>query len=380
MFNELFLNETSVACTTTKDISGIYSKISGKANMKATRQKRKTTGTNDQVSARKLLQALPSTILRPSSSSQIITEDAPDIAEKHHTVESRQFLQPSDKFKLQLFPIDEDTRRVLQEGDHNPYLELTLRPRKKISSVVTHLTIKWGIPRTAYELVLFPHEGGEVSLLGHKTWTLNDRETSAADVYSTVGQPEIFRLKYGLYPNPGSENSQPPPGTYISEKNLQSRTGRSRNTVEGEEQPHPLITQELEPVPANEAGPSHEPDKPVRNTAMGGSSLLSWVDCVTSVSVGQLLSETSNANQASQLPTEKNPSSKHISNCDSFDFAIADFIARNQYPHYSTQPPSLSSIWDAEETRHAFPTMKPTSSRTKTSPACDHTAVQVRFS
>ncbi|CAA6672726.1 unnamed protein product [Spirodela intermedia] len=360
MFNELFLNETSVACTTTKDISGIYRKISGKANMKATRQKRKTTGN---CCKHCHLQS-PSIKLK-----SIITEDASDIAEKHHTVESRQFLQPSDKFKLQLFPIDEDTRRVLQEGDHNPYLELTLRPRKKISSVVTHLTIKWGIPRAAYELPL-----------GQKTWTLNDRETSAADVYSTVGQPEIFRLKYGLYPNPGSENSQPPPGTYISEKNLQSRTGRSRNTVEGEEQPHPLITQELEPVPANEAGPSHEPDKPVRNTAMGGSSLLSWVDCVTSVSVGQLLSETSNANQASQLPTEKNPSSKHISNCDSFDFAIADFIARNQYPHYSTQPPSLSSIWDAEETRHAFPTMKPTLSRTKTSPACDHTAVQVRFS
>lgn len=39
-----FLNATSVACTTTKDIPGVNSKIPGKANMKATRQGRKTIG------------------------------------------------------------------------------------------------------------------------------------------------------------------------------------------------------------------------------------------------------------------------------------------------------------------------------------------------
>lgn len=45
----------------------------------------------------------------------------------------------SMKLKLQLFPVDETTRRALEMDNHNPHLELTLSTRKKISSVLNHI-------------------------------------------------------------------------------------------------------------------------------------------------------------------------------------------------------------------------------------------------
>jgi hypothetical protein len=47
--------------------------------------------------------------------------------------------------------------------------------------------------------------------------------------------------------------------------------------------------------------------------------------------------------------------------CDSFDAAIASLIARQQ----TTNQPKVSnpSLWDAEETCHAFPSRKQTSVR-----------------
>ena len=100
-------------------------------------------------------------------------------------------------------------------------------------------------------------------------------------------------------------------------------------------------------------------------TEKGVNSLLSWMDCVTSVSIGQLLAETSKVNQSGQLV-----------NTDSFDVAILGLMAQNHDSSYST----LSSIWEAEETRHAFPSTKTAFSKDQILPASNQIVVQVGFS
>lgn len=78
-------------------------------------------------------------------------------------------------------------------------MELTLRPRKKISSVLKHLVSKWGSSSAALgEPVLFPYRIQD-SVSTNRRWTLNDDETSAGDVYAAIGSPEVFRLRYKSY-------------------------------------------------------------------------------------------------------------------------------------------------------------------------------------
>ncbi|XP_059667616.1 TSL-kinase interacting protein 1 isoform X2 [Cornus florida] len=107
--------------------------------------------------------------------------------------------QTSVKLKLQLFPIDDGTRRALEQDDHNPHLELTLSSRKKISSVLEHLNRKWGNSSIASgELVIFPYCAQRKNLLGYQRWTL-DSMLCAADVYALIGSPPVFRLRYGWF-------------------------------------------------------------------------------------------------------------------------------------------------------------------------------------
>ncbi|XP_078428076.1 TSL-kinase interacting protein 1-like [Wolffia australiana] len=221
----------------------------------------------------------------------------------------------SHKFKLQLFPVDDEIHKLLLEGGHNPYLELTLRPRKKIGSVLAHLTSKWAVFRAPRELVLSPYDCAELELIHGRTWTSDDMQTSAGDVFEAVGRPHVFRLKYGL----------------------RCKTEKLRRTE----------TREKRSAKRSRFEDKTGSDRTVKEGV--GNSLLSWADCVTGVSVGQLLGETSNVN-----PTE-GTGGKHVVNSDSFDVAIANYIARNQE---SAQPPALPSIWEAEETRHAFPLPK----------------------
>ncbi|KAK6942778.1 hypothetical protein RJ641_028155 [Dillenia turbinata] len=110
-------------------------------------------------------------------------------------------VQLSMKLKLQLFPIDENTCKALEEDKHNPHLELTLSMRKKISSVLEHLNRKWGNSRIACgELVLFPYNVQRESLVSYHKWT-QDSIVSAADVYAMIGSPPWFRLRYGWFSN-----------------------------------------------------------------------------------------------------------------------------------------------------------------------------------
>ncbi|KAF8403106.1 hypothetical protein HHK36_011200 [Tetracentron sinense] len=109
--------------------------------------------------------------------------------------------QPSTKLKLQLFPIDESTRRALEKDEHNPHLELTLSARKKMSSVLEHLNRKWGNASIASgEMMLFPYSAQRESLAGYQRW-MQDTIASAADVYAIIGSPPLFRLRYGWFSN-----------------------------------------------------------------------------------------------------------------------------------------------------------------------------------
>ncbi|GKA28978.1 TSL-kinase interacting protein 1 [Tanacetum coccineum] len=103
------------------------------------------------------------------------------------------------KLKLQLFPVDESTRRALEMDNHNPHLELTLSTRKKISSVLEHMTRKWGNSSIACgELTLVPYSDQTSNVSNSQKWT-RDSVLSAADVYAAIGSPSVFRLRYGWF-------------------------------------------------------------------------------------------------------------------------------------------------------------------------------------
>ncbi|XP_074378879.1 TSL-kinase interacting protein 1 isoform X2 [Apium graveolens] len=109
-------------------------------------------------------------------------------------------LHPSTKIKLQLFPINEDTRIKLEKDGYNPFLELTLRARKKISSVITHIDTKWGSSSIATgKLVLVPYSMTVDRVASENRWTLNDISVTAGDVYAAMDSPAVFRLRYGWF-------------------------------------------------------------------------------------------------------------------------------------------------------------------------------------
>ncbi|KAF8012032.1 hypothetical protein BT93_I0226 [Corymbia citriodora subsp. variegata] len=117
-----------------------------------------------------------------------------------------QRVDPLTKIKLQLFPIDEVTCLGLQKDGHHPYLELTLKARKRISSVLKHLQTKWGSSTIATgEPVLYPYSIQEARSSPDR-WTLDDKHVTAGDVHAAIGSPALFRLRYGWFSNAGSKS------------------------------------------------------------------------------------------------------------------------------------------------------------------------------
>ncbi|KAF7046567.1 hypothetical protein CFC21_055591 [Triticum aestivum] len=247
----------------------------------------------------------------------------------------------SGKMKLQFFPIDEAIQKVLQQEKHNPYLELTLAPRKKMSSIVQHLNTKWGRSSCAKgDLMLFPYSARPDSIASSKKWTLNDSCT-AADVYVAVGSPSTFRLRYGWFkPNlkqQTSEASLAP--VHSAEKTL------------GDKPSHPFE------FPSKFASPSVEcnTEKTVVDNNQSKATPLSWIDSISNISFGALLSQAVPSQDSKQPPLQNSSifQQQIPATCDSFDAAIASLIARQQT---SNQPKvSNPSPWEADETCHAFP-------------------------
>ncbi|KAK7392797.1 hypothetical protein VNO78_21245 [Psophocarpus tetragonolobus] len=318
----------------------------------------------------------------------------------------------SMKLKLQLFPIDEPTRRALETDKHNPHLELTLSTRKKISSILEHLNRKWGNSSIAVGgLMLFPYGSQRENLLNCQRWT-QESTLSAADIYAMIGSPPVFRLRYGWFSNTefGLLNMQAPvascamlrqsnssvhnakdqilnsvsfpmPLTNTHSMEQDCRTSVNRN--------HTLITASIDL--SNTRGNSvylntstEESHDPTANTPWHGKDVTDgavttqleemdelklssgirlsageWADSLTNISVGDLLSgmsENLEDNCINPPIAENCHDVQQIPfSSDSFDAAIAAHISRHQDKMgQSSLVSHMSSIWDAEETCDAF--------------------------
>ncbi|XP_008791201.1 TSL-kinase interacting protein 1 isoform X2 [Phoenix dactylifera] len=333
-----------------------------------------------------------------------------------HQIET--IMQPRVKLKLQLFPIDEGTRRALEKDAHNPHLELTLSARKKISSVLDHLNRKWGNSSIASgELMLFPYDVQLLELASCRRWAITDTAASAADVYATIGSPAIFRLRYGWLSSVELRSGiVHVPSTPIQSENCMLSEGilNGNNIMSGPDakcintdappirefsgQPQQLsedqqtsvialATSNIDPPePMNEVNcvkPMHElPEnsgkEPFSRSGEETKDLSSgpqqedegnagmkcvtlsageWADSLTNVSVGDLLSEASKAAKDSCLDS---PAGASASCLQQIHFSCDSFdaaIAAHISGHQLLPPTTQAfqaSIWNAEETCDEF--------------------------
>ncbi|KAA8516568.1 hypothetical protein F0562_016926 [Nyssa sinensis] len=326
-------------------------------------------------------------------------------------------VQTPMKLKLQLFPIDESTRKALELENHNPHLELTLSTRKKISSVLEHLNRKWGNSSIASgELMLFPYCVESKNLVGYQRWT-QDSVLSAADVYALIGTPPVFRLRYGWISitelRDATFQASLASSSILNEHNMITSNTKEQRvdsllvpTRPSDHQSEKLmdsckdqLTENTSPVPSTADKPNERvrcisPDPNINllessdcapiischrketgtgaimrqvedrsNPRSSNCTTLSagdWVDSLTNVSVSDLLSEVSHDMDASCIDPSLPGSSQCLLqipfSCDSFDAAIAAHMYRHQ--NKTCFQPALashaSSIWDAEETCDAF--------------------------
>ncbi|XP_028766270.1 TSL-kinase interacting protein 1 isoform X2 [Neltuma alba] len=327
---------------------------------------------------------------------------------QNHVVDN---IQNIVKLKLQLFPIDDCTRRALERDNHNPYLELTLSTRKKLSSVIDHLNRKWGNSSIAVgQIMLFPYNTQKENLASYQRWT-QESTVSAGDVYGMIGSPPTFRLRYGWFSHAelGPSNNQVP----VAFNCMPGQSNIETVSVEGHivdpslpttssnyhqdlcEDRGTSATKNLAPTTTSTDLPNARDDNVSLNPGIresGDATLIvssrgvdagdeimtkqademnelrlssgmgfsagEWADSLTNISIGDLLSG------ASEDLEDVNPTDAENCNgllqipfsADSFDAAIAAHISRHQEKmgHQPTLASHISSIWDAEETCDAF--------------------------
>ncbi|XP_026391566.1 TSL-kinase interacting protein 1-like isoform X3 [Papaver somniferum] len=245
------------------------------------------------------------------------------------------------KIKLQLFPIDETTREGLEKDGHNPHLELILSKRKKISSVINHLSSKWASSSTVTgELMLFQYDICLDNLSEYKQWTLKDKDT-ADDVYTAIERPSVFRLRYGWFPH--LERS----GYFLS---------RTASCFADCLRPEDLKkVSNMDGKTRDDQGNAQKENSEI-DVALSLSSSL-WGN----ISIGGLLSEASLQpvpSSSNARPTGTGSYAQQVPfSCDSFDAAIAAHIL-SQSQSRQKRTAMQSSIYDAEETCDAFPSQK----------------------
>lgn len=213
-------------------------------------------------------------------------------------------VHPSTKIKLQLFPIDEGTRIGLEKDGYNPFLELTLSARKKVSSVLAHINTKWGCSSVALgEPMLFPYNVRlEVPGAGRR-WTLKDTSISAGDVYTTVESPPIFRLRYGWFSTPEPQQAPSTSTTFIcidsesTQKGCNAISDLTGTQVEGKGDKNLIaISETADAVVINQlplAAAVGQVDDEVKMDNDLVESIAPWSDSFTDLSIGGLLSEAS---------------------------------------------------------------------------------------
>ncbi|CAN6463336.1 unnamed protein product [Victoria cruziana] len=305
------------------------------------------------------------------------------------------------KLKLQLFPIDDYTRKGMEKDDHNPHLELTVGARKKVSSIIEHLNRKWGNSSVASgELVLFPYSSYQENIAGHHRWTLRDSFVSAADVYAALGRPVVFRLRYGWFSGtePGLRSSEQPfchsaealkengPTVANTNRSVGLSEARPDTDVGHASKNHDISSgcstdKDKNPVDMislksniqtseNQSTPwlgEDSTDGFLRNLFQnadnmqtgGGASLatVEWADSLTNYSVGDFLNDAPNAADGVMVESAVAGGSclQQTPFCsDSFDAAIAAHISRHQNTNSMSANVWHPSIWDADDTRDAF--------------------------
>ncbi|KAI3447571.1 hypothetical protein Pfo_004236 [Paulownia fortunei] len=331
--------------------------------------------------------------------SQLLGEVAHSLQTSSQSMFNENNIHSSTKLKLQLFPIDECTRKALERDHHNPHLELTLSTRKKISSVLEHLNRKWGNSSLLYqELMLFPYWAQRENLVGYQKWT-KDSTLCAADVYYLIGSPPIFRLRYGWFSKAEVESAtvQALSCMNIKEQNLNIDIATEQNaetenpsgpcndqlvsaeqiiTLSPSSTSTPIKTVECVSVSNINTSRNHDSTtvvsslrkvsgdlalpRQVENTKDMALSAGEWADSLTNISVGDLLSESThnvdvNCTEFS-APLGSNCLQQIPFSCDSFDAAIAAHIYKHQNKVDLQQglASHVPCIWDAEETCDAF--------------------------
>ncbi|XP_021760120.1 TSL-kinase interacting protein 1-like isoform X1 [Chenopodium quinoa] len=324
-------------------------------------------------------------------------------------------VQATMKLKLQLFPIDQTTRKALEMDKRNPFLELTLSTRKKISSILEHLDRKWGNSSVASgELMLFPSNIQRENLVRYQRWT-RDSDVTAAEVYAVIGSPAVFRLRYGWISSTELQ-SRISQTTYVPAIDFEVQESRRQDALREQSLPQIEEKSNLEKLAVHFLGDQQTLEKQKRalkESAVAtfgeanknadvelsndifemhnlGSSVLSkkyepcdesnftkfktlvdqrarkstslstreWADSLTNASVGELLTEDVDVMDANGVENPAFRSSQCVEaipfTCDSFDAAIAAHIYRQSKIGFSGPSTHSSSIWDAEETCDAF--------------------------
>ncbi|XP_024977527.1 TSL-kinase interacting protein 1 [Cynara cardunculus var. scolymus] len=208
-------------------------------------------------------------------------------------------VDPLTKIKLQLFPVNEVTRIGLEKDGLNPFLELTLRARKKISSVIKHIHTKWGGSSIAIgETMLLPYDAPLRHRAMSRRWTIKDTVISAGDVYRAVGSPAIFRLSYGWFSDhePQSEPPRVPAAAAL------------HNCIESESMQEKMeTTEERKPLDAtSEVAVTEHVDTGVKMSHIHEWSISPWVDDITNLRMGGLLSEASGPGKISNHELKSN--------------------------------------------------------------------------
>ncbi|KAK1384454.1 hypothetical protein POM88_022189 [Heracleum sosnowskyi] len=223
---------------------------------------------------------------------------------------STHHLHPSMKIKLQLFPINEDTRIKLEKDGYNPFLELTLRARKKISSVITHIDTKWGSSSIATgKLILVPYSTTVDKVASGKRWTLDDISVTAGDVYAAMDSPAVFRLRYAWFSSHeeaclGSEGVNDFATTSEVTPDLMKELERTSEVIEkpndvGDEADE-IVTDQCMDAFANQLD-GEKMDNGIgesivtcdNNLTIGTGQLLPWDDSILNLSIGGFISELS---------------------------------------------------------------------------------------
>ncbi|CAM8986578.1 unnamed protein product [Rhodiola kirilowii] len=213
----------------------------------------------------------------------------------------------SSKIKLQLFPGDENTRIGLEKDGFCPYLELTISPQKKISSVLKHIMTKWGRSSIAIgepKLLSCNNDKVQVQLTSQKVWTLADSTVHAVDVFEALGQPFIFRLWYCWFPKCQSYPSASaaiPAAVYSHHEACDNSTDHYENIYATEKETKEMEVFNMTNVPKVSApsednllsAPNYHVDKDIKADCDVDKNLLLWYDSCTNISIGGLLSEAS---------------------------------------------------------------------------------------